>query len=96
MTVVGTYMVILFSQILTQLFYFSGLYVENSVENSGWYTVEDNHISMISEDVERVIKIETDYYDDCMWESRIDIAKVYLLNTFYVPTTFNYCYNYYF
>jgi len=51
---------------------------------------------MISEDVERVIKVETDYYDDCMWESRIDIAKVYLLNTFYVPTTFNYCYNYYF
>lgn len=30
---------------------------------------------MISEDVNNVIKVETDLLDDCMWQSQIDIAK---------------------
>lgn len=30
---------------------------------------------MISEDVNNVIKVETDLLDDCMWHSQIDIAK---------------------
>uniref|UniRef100_A0A2H8TKR2 Zinc finger protein 184 n=1 Tax=Melanaphis sacchari TaxID=742174 RepID=A0A2H8TKR2_9HEMI len=53
----------------------SELYVENTVENPAWYTVEDNHVSLISENVEKVIKLETDMLDDCMWESRIEISK---------------------
>ncbi|XP_060860469.1 zinc finger protein 521-like [Metopolophium dirhodum] len=53
----------------------SELYVENTIENPTWYTVEDNHVSLISENVEKVIKVETDMLDDCMWESRIEITK---------------------
>ncbi|XP_026817489.1 zinc finger protein 91-like [Rhopalosiphum maidis] len=53
----------------------SELYVENTIENPAWYTVEDNHVSLISENVEKVIKVETDMLDDCMWESRIEISK---------------------
>lgn len=49
--------------------------VESPVENPAWYTIENNHISLISENVENVIKIETDLIDGVMWESRIDIAK---------------------
>ena len=30
---------------------------------------------MVSENVEKVIKVETDMLDDCMWESRIEITK---------------------
>jgi len=30
---------------------------------------------LVSENVERVIKLETDMLDDCMWESRIEINK---------------------
>jgi len=30
---------------------------------------------LVSENVEKVIKVETDMLDDCMWESRIEIAK---------------------
>lgn len=48
----------------------------NVVENPPWHTVVgDESASYIAEDVEKVIKIETDLIDDCMWESRIDIAK---------------------
>ncbi|KAL4122393.1 hypothetical protein QTP88_014726 [Uroleucon formosanum] len=53
----------------------SELYVENTIENPAWYTVEDNHVSLVSENVEKVIKVETDMLDDCMWESRIEITK---------------------
>lgn len=49
--------------------------MENTIENSAWYTVEDNHVSLVSENVEKVIKLETDMLDDCMWESRIEITK---------------------
>lgn len=49
--------------------------MENTVENSAWYIVEDNHVSLVSENVEKVIKLETDMLDDCMWESRIEITK---------------------
>lgn len=30
---------------------------------------------MVSENIEKVIKLETDMLDDCMWESRIEISK---------------------
>lgn len=30
---------------------------------------------MVSENIEKVIKVETDMLDDCMWESRIEISK---------------------
>ncbi|XP_027839132.2 zinc finger protein 423-like [Aphis gossypii] len=53
----------------------SELYVENTIENPAWYTVEDNHVSLVSENIEKVIKVETDMLDDCMWESRIEISK---------------------
>lgn len=39
------------------------------------YTVEDNHVSLVSENIEKVIKVETDMLDDCMSESRIEISK---------------------
>jgi len=32
-------------------------------------------VSLVSENVEKVIKLETDMLDDCMWESRIEITK---------------------
>lgn len=32
-------------------------------------------MSLVSENVEKVIKLETDMLDDCMWESRIEITK---------------------
>lgn len=57
------------------LYYFREFYIESTAENPAWYTVEDNHASLISEDVEKIIKIETDLIDDCQWESRIDITK---------------------
>ncbi|XP_060875482.1 zinc finger protein 675-like, partial [Metopolophium dirhodum] len=50
-------------------------YVENTIENPTWYTVEDNHVSLVSENVEEVIKLETDMSDDWMWESRTEITK---------------------
>eukprot|EP00102_Acyrthosiphon_pisum_P024492 XP_016661702.1 PREDICTED: zinc finger protein 62 homolog [Acyrthosiphon pisum] len=53
----------------------SELYVENTIENPAWYTVEDNHVSLVSENIEKVIKLETDVLDDCIWESRIEITK---------------------
>lgn len=51
------------------------LFVKNTVENPAWYTVEDN-VSIISENVERIVKIETDILDDCVWETNIEIPKV--------------------
>lgn len=51
------------------------MYINNVVENSSWHTIGDESASYVAEDVEKVIKIETDLIDDCMWESRIDIAK---------------------
>jgi len=30
---------------------------------------------LVSENIEKVIKLETDMLDDCMWESRIEISK---------------------
>eukprot|EP00102_Acyrthosiphon_pisum_P019531 XP_016656741.1 PREDICTED: zinc finger protein 26-like [Acyrthosiphon pisum] len=53
----------------------SETYVENTIKNRAWYTVEDNHVSMVSKNVEKVIKVETDMLDDWMWESRIGITK---------------------
>ncbi|CAI6352931.1 unnamed protein product [Macrosiphum euphorbiae] len=53
----------------------SELYVENIIENHAWYTVGDNHVSLVSENTEKVIKLETDMLDDCMWESRIEITN---------------------
>ncbi|KAL4135939.1 hypothetical protein QTP88_007516 [Uroleucon formosanum] len=52
----------------------SELYVENTVENPALYTIEDNHVSLASENIEKVIKSETDMLDD-IWRSRIEINK---------------------
>ncbi|KAL4135991.1 hypothetical protein QTP88_007565 [Uroleucon formosanum] len=53
----------------------SELFVENTVGNPVWYTIEDNHVSMVFENIEKVIKLETDIFDDYIWRSRIDIIK---------------------
>jgi len=56
--------------------YFRELFAKNTIENPTWYTVEDNNVSLISEDVERGVKIETDILDDCIWETSIEIPNV--------------------
>ncbi|XP_025203200.1 zinc finger protein 60-like [Melanaphis sacchari] len=38
-------------------------------------TVEDNHVSLIIENTENVIKIETDIFNDYVWNSTIEISK---------------------
>ncbi|XP_060855072.1 zinc finger protein 836-like [Metopolophium dirhodum] len=53
----------------------SDLYVENTIENPALYTIENNHVSLVSENVEKCIELETEILDDCMWESRIKFTK---------------------
>ncbi|KAL4127226.1 hypothetical protein QTP88_011419 [Uroleucon formosanum] len=53
----------------------SGLCVENTVEYPARYTIEDNHFSLVTENTEKVIKIETDVSDDYIWRSIIEIDK---------------------
>ncbi|CAI6356705.1 unnamed protein product [Macrosiphum euphorbiae] len=53
----------------------SELYLENTIENSALYTVEDNHVSLVYENVEKCIELETDMMDDFMWGRRIKITK---------------------
>lgn len=44
------------------------------MESRDFYAIED-HVSLISENVENVIKVETDTMDDYVWESTIAISK---------------------
>jgi len=39
------------------------------------YTIEDNNVSVVSENIENVIKLETDMLDGCIWRSIIEITK---------------------
>lgn len=55
---------------------FSELFVEDTIENSAWYTVKKNHISLITENAEKIVKFETDVLDNCMIESTIELMKV--------------------
>ncbi|CAI6357506.1 unnamed protein product [Macrosiphum euphorbiae] len=53
----------------------SEIYVENTIEDPALYTIEDNRVSLVSENVEKVIKVETNALDDCIFESKFEIVK---------------------
>lgn len=55
--------------------YFSALFVEDSVGNSVWHSVGENHRSLIIENTERTIKYETDVMNNCTFESIIEIIR---------------------
>ncbi|XP_050432848.1 zinc finger protein 62 homolog [Adelges cooleyi] len=57
---------------------FSGVlkWVENTAENRSWYSVNENCVSLVTENDNKVIKWETDSMDDCSWQSFLEIPKV--------------------
>lgn len=55
---------------------FSDFNVQNTNNKPTWHTVQDNRVSLTTDNIERVIKVETDFLDECTWETRIDITKV--------------------
>jgi len=52
------------------------------MEGREFYAIED-HVSLIPENVETFIKVETDIMDDYVWESTIEISSVNYVNDQY-------------
>ncbi|XP_050539544.1 zinc finger protein 729-like [Daktulosphaira vitifoliae] len=51
------------------------LWVENTNSSRAWYTADENCVSLVTEDTNKIIKLETDVLIDCSWQSFLEISK---------------------